>query len=106
MLFVAYVRPAHPLSDTPQLREALMILLPMAWQWRNIAALLRLPAGQIEVIRVDNSTVNDCLQGMLSEWLNQVDPRPSWNDLAEAVETLHHPAIAEEIREQFVGRDR
>lgn len=90
----------HP-STTPQLREAFQILLPIAYQWQNIATLLGLPGGQIEAIEHDTPTVNDGLRKMLLEWLKQINPHPSWERLAEAVDSLGNQTKAKEIREKY-----
>ena len=38
---------------------------------------------------------------MLSEWLKQVDPPPSWKDIADAVGMVD-PVKAEEIRKRSI----
>ena len=38
---------------------------------------------------------------MLSEWLNQVDPRPTWAALAEAVEPVDK-VKAQEIKTRYI----
>ena len=49
-------------------------------------------------IKKDEDGVRDCLHAMLSEWLKQVDPRPTWTDIVDAVEEVDS-AKAEEIRQ-------
>ena len=51
-----------------------------------------------ERIRSDEEGVNDYLQEMLSEWLKQTDPLPTWSALAEAVEMVDS-SKAKEIRD-------
>lgn len=76
----------------------------MASEWQNIAALLELPSDRIKCIRQENCmVVNDCLRAMVTEWLQQTGANPSWNALAEAVESLGNQAIAEEIRDNHVS---
>lgn len=48
-------------------------------------------------IRDNEGRVNDCLSEMLSEWLKQVNPQPTWAALANAVECVDQ-VIAQEIR--------
>lgn len=38
---------------------------------------------------------------MLSEWLNQVDPRPTWTALAEAVEPVDK-VKAQDIKTKYI----
>ena len=41
---------------------------------------------------------------MLSEWLKQVDPPPTWKDITEAVETVDANK-AQEMRTRFIESD-
>ena len=52
----------------------------------------------LDKIKSDEEGVNDRLQEMLSEWLKQIDPPPSWTALADAVKMVD-PSKAVEIRE-------
>ena len=54
----------------------------------------------LDKIQSDEEGVEDCLREMLSQWLNQVDPPPTWKDLADAVDAVD-PKKAKEIREQY-----
>lgn len=53
-------------------------------------------------IKKDEEGVRDCLYAMLSEWLKQVDPLPTWTNLVDAVEEVDS-SKAKEIR-QYVAR--
>ena len=61
-------------------------LLPIAHQWKNIGALLKLEPYILDKIQSDEGKVEDCLREMLSKWVKQINPQPSWVDLADAVE--------------------
>ena len=73
-------------------------LLPLAAHWRTIGTLLGVSKDVQKRIRSDEEGVNDYLQEMLSEWLKQIDPLPTWSALAEAVEMVDS-SKAKEIRD-------
>ena len=84
-------------------------LLPLAAHWRTIGTLLGVSKDVQKRIRSDEEGVNDYLQEMLSEWLKQTDPLPTWSALAEAVEMVDS-SKAKEIRDhcldmpKYLGR--
>ena len=55
----------------------------------------------LDKIKNDEEGVDDRLREMLFEWLKQVDPPPSWKDLADAVDNVDKQK-AKEIRDQCV----
>lgn len=61
--------------------------------------LLGLPEDVLETISSDEQKVDNCLRKMVSRWLRQVNPPPTWKDLVDAVKTVN-PQKAEEIRNQ------
>ena len=61
----------------------------------------RIEKHVLDKIESDKQRVNDCLLEMLSEWLKQVDPPPTWNDIADAVERVDL-LKAEEIRKRSI----
>ena len=69
--------------------------------WKTIGTLLEIKKSILDKIRADEDGVRDCLQEMLSEWLKQVDPPPTWAALADAVETVDE-LKAQEIRTRCV----
>ena len=81
----------------PELGDVLDKLLPLATHWKIIGTLLGVSKHVLDKIKSDEEGANDRLNEMLSEWLKQIDPPPSWTKLAKAVETLD-PSKAVEIR--------
>lgn len=76
-------------------------MFSLASEWQNIGSLLNLPSGLLATIKFDNpGRAKDCLREMFTEWLKIVDPRPSWEQLVEAVEVIHQ-SKAEEIRVKY-----
>ena len=52
--------------------------------------------GTLATIRADNDTTEDRLNGIITTWLRQILPPPTWNLLADAVQVID-PQKAEEI---------
>lgn len=84
----------------PSIIPAFRLLDPLASEWQNIGTYLHIRCGDLETIKTDESRAKSCLREMLNTWLKQIDPLPTWNDLAEAVQPFN-PRIAKEIREQY-----
>ena len=80
-----------------KLRDVFAVLHPLAKQWKTIGILLGIQKHVLDRIKNDEAGVNDRLQEMLSEWLKQVNPPHTWEDLANAVEEINQPK-AQEIR--------
>lgn len=80
-----------------KLKNTFTLLLPLATQWKTIGTLLGIEKHILDKIKSDEDGVNDRLQEMLSEWHKQIDPLPTWRDLAKAVERVD-PQKAKEIR--------
>ena len=76
-------------------------MLPLAAQWKIIGTMLGIEDHVISRIRADEDGVCDRLQELLTVWLKQVDPPPTWTALAEAVEVVDE-LRAEEIKTRFV----
>ena len=61
-------------------------LLPLASYWFNIGGLLGIDINDLKTIQSNEAKVQDCLYAMISWWLKQVKPPPTWKDLSEAVD--------------------
>ena len=90
------------IDDKPKFREAFKNLLSLANKWRTIGALLGVERHVLESIKKDEDGVDDCLQAMLSAWLKQIDPLPTWKELSDAVEKVDVDK-ALEIRKHIAG---
>ena len=82
------------------LPSALKISLSLASEWKNLGVFLTIDKGTLDNIEYKYSGASDCLREMFYTWLQQVDPPPSWQALADAVELLD-PAVAEKIRTTY-----
>ena len=79
--------------------EALDELLPLATHWRTIGALLGVQHHILERINKVEAGAHEHLQAMLSEWVKQIYPPPTWVALADAVGEVDTQR-AQKIREQ------
>lgn len=87
-------------DEKPQLKDAFRELLTLAAEWKTIGTLLGLQPHTLARVKADEDGVRNCLQGMLSEWLKQINPPPTWAALVEAVEAVSQQK-AQEIRTRF-----
>ena len=90
------------LDDQPKLRDVFKRLLPLAEKWKTIGTLLGVESHILKNIKRDEEGIEDCLQAMLSEWLKQIDPQPTWMGVVDVMEVVD-PSKVEEIR-QYIGR--
>ena len=72
-------------------------LLPLAHEWKGIGTLLGIPDSVLKRIKSEEDLVNNRLQEVLGYWIKQVDPLPTWTDLANAVQPFDMH-MASEIR--------
>ena len=70
----------------------------MAASWKNIGTLLGIATHVLDNIQANEGRVEDCLREMLSKWLKQVTPKPTWAALADAVKPFNEK-VAHNIRE-------
>ena len=92
-----YSRKQYFTGEKPTLRNVFKDILPLAHDWKNIGVLLGIKEHILTNIKEDEASVRDRLRVMISEWLKQVDPPPTWAALADAVELLDE-SKAQEIR--------
>lgn len=78
----------HKNSHVPKLPKCLKLLLPVAKHWHNIGIFLEVSETTLEQIEADYDHCSDCVREMIKQWLKQVNPRPTWNALAGAVQAF------------------
>ena len=76
------------IDDKPRLTYVFKKLLPLASKWKTIGCLLAIESHIIDNVKRNEEDVHDCLHAMLSEWLKQVDPPPTWRAVVDAVEAV------------------
>ena len=62
-------------------------------KWYNIGLELNIDQGTLDVIEGDGKSTDKQFRAMLTTWLKMVDPRPTWEALAEA---LRSPTVGYE----------
>lgn len=87
-------------QNSPSLKMCLELLLPIAHHWQNIGVLLEVEEAKLIQIEEDYRWCADCLREMIRAWLKQVNPHPSWRNLADAVEKFDYQK-AYVIREKY-----
>ena len=81
-------------DSTPELSELLNQLHCVAYKWYDIGLFLKpkIACGTLENIRSNYRGVpRDCLRAMLSCWLKEDNPKPSWEGVVAA------------LKESFIG---
>ena len=93
---------SEPANDaaTLTLPTVFKVVFPLAAEWKNIGLFLGISDSTLDMIACDNAKVNDCLREMLSVWLKRVSPQPTWETLADEVESFDE-RIADKIRKTY-----
>ena len=83
-----------------EVREELWDISP---KWYDIGLELGLRPGVLDGIRYKNLDATTSLREMLLLWLKTVDPPPTWEGLACALEsrTVGEPRLAEQLRTKY-----
>ena len=85
----------------PKLKDALIMLLPLRDDWLIIGALLEIEEEKLSAIMDKEKEVSiNCLRVMLDVWLKSTAPPPSWQALADAVESIDSDT-ADKIRRDY-----
>ena len=68
-------------------------------KWYNMGLQLSLTEGDLEAIKSDNSDIDSCFRCMISKWLRQVDPEPTWTKIIEVLMTpsVNFPKLAQQL---------
>ena len=97
-----YFYPATSLgvSDLSCVREE---LLDVSSKWFDIGLKLQLSVGTLVCIRDQYPDPSTAVREMLLLWLKTVDPPPTWEGLACALEsrTVGEPRLAEQLRTKY-----
>ena len=94
--------PANVLGEN-DLRCVYKELLDVSHKWFKLGVELELRLGTLERVRDQYPDPSTALLEMLLHWLKQVDPPPTWEGLACALEsrTVGEPRLAEQLRTKY-----
>ena len=73
----------------------------VASEWHAIGMFLEIEDGELKTIAEREHDPKKCLMAMLSVWLYRTNPPARWPDIAEAVEFIKRPDIAQQIRQKY-----
>ena len=78
-------------------------LLDVSDKWFNLGLELQLRVGTLRRLRNEYPDLSEALREMLFHWLKKVDPPPTWEGLACALEsrTVGEPRLAEQLRTKY-----
>ena len=86
------------------LRDAQKQLIKVSHKWYDIGLELNVKPSVLNRIRSQYSNPTECLREMLSEWLSGINPYPTWEALAQALEslTVGESRLAMNVREKYL----
>ena len=72
-------------------------------KWHPIGVYLEISDAQLNAIDAKHrGDPQKCLMAMLTEsWLPRVSPPPTWQEIAEAVEFVGYPDVAQKLTDKF-----
>ena len=74
----------------------------VASEWHHIGTYLEISDGELNMIAErEHGNPQKSLMAMLTVWLQRVSPPASWSDIADAVEVIGRPDIAQQIRQKY-----
>ena len=86
------------------LRDSQKQLIKVSHKWYDIGLELNVKPSVLNRIRSQYSNPTECLREMLSEWLSGTNPYPTWEALAQALEslTVGESRLAMNVREKYL----
>ena len=78
-------------------------LLDVSHKWYDLGLKLRLPLGALDSIKYQHLDAPTSMREMLTSWLKKVDPPPTWEALANALESrvVGEPQLAQQLRSKY-----
>ena len=82
-------------------------LLDVSHKWFDIGLELELVVGVLDRLRYQYPDPSTCLREMLFEWLKKVEPPPTWEGVACALESrvVGEARLAEQLRMKYCKKD-
>ena len=77
-------------------------------KWYNIGIQLEIDTSILDTIKHDNDNVDSCLTAMLTGWLKQTTPSPTWQALVDALQSpmVGFRHLAESIEKKYFDRGK
>ena len=91
--------PTKPLTKE-HMAEVCKCLFPLRAKWKTIGTFLCVEHNTLAAIKTDSEDSAEMLTELIAEWLKQLNPPPTGQALAEAVQYIS-PDKADEIRQIF-----
>ena len=87
------------------LRSVQRVVWDARAEWYNIGLELELDPSTLDEIKMNNDDISDRFRGMLTQWLRQVSPPPTWSALAAALQspTVEFGHLAEQVESIYVA---
>ena len=81
-------------------------LHPVSDKWFSLGVQLQVPIETLRCIRRENLPMTERLLEMLTVWLKCTTPPPTWNILAEALESppVGERLLAQQLRDKYCPR--
>ena len=100
VVIFSYIATTLGVNDLSCVRKE---LLDVSHKWLDIGLELKLRVGTLERLRHQYPDTSTCLREMVLEWLKEVDPPPTWEGLACALEScvVGEPRLAEQLRTKY-----
>ena len=78
-------------------------LLDVSHKWYNIGLKLKVSLGKLDNIEYKELDSHTSMRKMLACWLKQIDPLPTWEALADALESrmIGEPKLAQDLRSKY-----
>ena len=74
----------------------------VASKWKSIGTLLDITGEELSTIsQREHGDPQECLVATLRAWLHQTNPPASWRKIANAVDFIGKPDIAQQIRQKY-----
>ena len=74
-------------------------------KWFNLGIELEMSSDDLEAIKVrHNNDPDACLLDLLTTWLKNLDPKPTWESLASALKSkaMGYEQLSEEVRQKYL----
>ena len=100
------------LNPAPLKVDDLKVVRTALWdtcaKWMDIGIELEMKMPHLEAIKSDNSEVGSCLTAMLTNWLKQTTPQPTWKALVNAMKspTVGYAHLADTIQRTYSNKGK